>query len=457
MHAHHNVDEMAARAAHAILSSPGCSRGQVMEMLAEDARARGIHFDSAPITVLRWINRALSLGLIQKTGEGNRTRYNASGLARQAHVEAQLKLPHTSRPKAVYQESFLESYKPNETFYLDERQRECLAARCPVGSAPLSRLGERDVKSFLYDLTFSSSRLEGNTYDHACTVDLIEHQVSKQGASHTDKVMILNHRDAIQYIIDNACASSIATGHAISTRESDIRTLHALLSSDLLKDPRDSGALRLSPVEIGRSAYIPPRSPSQIASLFQAILAKAGAIENPFEQAFFLNVHLPYLQPFVDCNKRTARVACNIPLLRAGVTPMSWMDVDYHAYTDGILAVYEFNEPALLSKVFVEGYLRSCERFELMRKDREPSRIAVDYRQEVRAAVKALIISDEDLVPEGVDQDRVVEFKAYVEDQVRAIYSNPFGAARFGVSADDVHAHLERMAFTEQTERMPSR
>jgi Fic family protein len=454
MHVHHNVDEMAARAAKVILSQPDCSRSQVIEMLELDARARGVPFDSAPITVLRWINRAMTLGLIERSGKRNLARYKATDRTKMFHVQEQLRLPHTSRPKAVYQEEFLESYKPNETYYLDARQRECLERRCPIGSAPLSRLGERDVKAFLYDLSFSSSRLEGNTYDHACTVDLIEHRVSKHGASHTDKVMILNHHDAIRYIIEHSCSESVEAGHAISTRESDIRALHALLSSDLLKDPRDSGALRLSPVEIGRSAYIPPRSPSQISSLFSAILAKAGQIRNPFEQAFFLNVHLPYLQPFVDCNKRTARVACNVPLLRAGVTPMSWMDVDYHGYTDGILAVYEFNAPALLSEVFVEGYLRSCERFELMRRDREPSTIAVEYRSEVREAVKAMITDDVQIIPSTIDPARVAEFQAYVTEQVQALYSNPFGAARFGLTMQCVHDHLERLDGEAQGETM---
>ena len=93
------------------------------------------------------------------------------------------------------------------------------------------------------------------------------------------------------------------------------------------------------------------------------ILDKAGAIADPFEQAFFVMVHIPYLQPFIDVNKRVSRPGANIPLIRHNLCPLSFIDVPERAYVEGTLGVYELTNIDLLRDVFVWAYERSCQRY----------------------------------------------------------------------------------------------
>jgi hypothetical protein len=74
-------------------------------------------------------------------------------------------------------------------------------------------------------------------------------------------------------------------------------------------------------------------------------------------------VHIPYLQPFLDVNKRVSRLGANIPLIKHNLSPLSFVDVPEQAYIDGTLGVYEFNRVELLQDVFVWAYERSCQRY----------------------------------------------------------------------------------------------
>src|SRR5208337_2714637 len=93
-------------------------------------------------------------------------------------------------------------------------------------------------------------------------------------------------------------------------------TLHANLSYNLLPHAGDSGRLRQGPVEISGTTYIPMAIPDQIQSAFHKMLKVTSEIVDPYEQSFFVMVHIPYLQPFIDVNKRVSRLASNIPFIR---------------------------------------------------------------------------------------------------------------------------------------------
>src|SRR5215469_4275993 len=106
--------------------------------------------------------------------------------------------------------------------------------------------------------------------------------------------------------------------------------------------------MRRRPVEIGRSVYTPTAIPQLIDETFRSIADKAASISNPFEQVFFLMVHLPYLQPFEDVNKRVSRLAANIPLISRDLCPLSFVDVPERAYVSATLGVYELTRVELL-------------------------------------------------------------------------------------------------------------
>ena len=134
--------------------------------------------------------------------------------------------------------------------------------------------------------------------------------------------------------------------------------LHALLSNNLLPDPGASGRLRTFDVGIYKSVFVPLAVPQLISELFDVILEKTKQIKNPFEQAFFTMVHLPYLQPFDDVNKRVSRLAANIPFAHHNLSPLSFIDVPDDIYIQGMIGVYELNRVELLKDVFLWAYER---------------------------------------------------------------------------------------------------
>ena len=148
------------------------------------------------------------------------------------------------------------------------------------------------------------------------------------------------------------------------------------------------------PVGIGGSVYHPTNNPALIEECFDLILQKAAAIRDPLECCFFLMVQMPYLQPFEDGNKRTSRLAANIPLIRANMSPLSFVDVPVRDYTNGILGVYELNRLELLREVFVHAYERSAYRYAAIRDELgEPDPILMRYRTEIADFTRDVVVN----------------------------------------------------------------
>lgn len=143
---------------------------------------------------------------------------------------------------------------------------------------------------------------------------------------------------------------------------------------------------------ISKSTYLPPAIATLIESLFDEIMAKAQPIHDPFEQAFFVMVHLPYLQPFIDGNKRVSRLAANLPFFQRNLAPLSFVDVPEADYTDGMLAIYEFNEIGILREVFIQAYERSAQRYTVIRGAvGDPDPFRVKYRQAISDQIAEII------------------------------------------------------------------
>jgi hypothetical protein len=103
-------------------------------------------------------------------------------------------------------------------------------------------------------------------------------------------------------------------------------------------------------------------------------------------------VHLPYLQPFADVNKRVSRLAANIPLIRDNLCPLSFIDVSQQAYVDAMLGVYEFNRIELLRDVFVWAYERSCQQYVAVRQSLvPPDMLRLRYRQALSDVIAAIV------------------------------------------------------------------
>jgi hypothetical protein len=245
--------------------------------------------------------------------------------------------------------------------------------RPPDGERPAGTYARTIYSRLLIDLSWNSSRLEGNTYSLLETERLLELGEAAEGKDALEAQMILNHKAAIELLVDQA--------DEIGFNRYTILNLHALLADNLLADPQAGGRLRRIAVGVDGTVFHPLEVPQLIDECFDKILDIAAAIADPFEQAFFALVHLAYLQGFEDVNKRVSRLAANIPLIRGNLCPLSFVDVPERAYIDGVLGIYELNGVELLRDVFVWAYERSSARYSAVRQSLgEPDPFRLRYR-----------------------------------------------------------------------------
>jgi len=301
-------------------------------------------------------------------------------------IQRLLKQPEGNRAPVGYNARFLQSYRPNTDYYLTttERARLMTLGQTTQGDQPAGTYARQILQRLLIDLSWNSSRLEGNTYSLLDTQRLLALGQASSEKSATDAQMILNHKEAIEFLVESA--------GEIGFNRYTITNLHGLLSNNLLPDPRASGRLRTHAVGIHLSVYTPLAIPQLIEENFNLLLAKADAIQDTFEQAFFAMVHIPYLQPFDDVNKRVSRLAVNIPLNKKNLAPLSFVDVPKDLYIQGLLGVYEQQNVALLKDVFLWAYERSCLRYAALRQSLgEPDKFRLQYRDAIRTLVTTIV------------------------------------------------------------------
>ena len=303
-----------------------------------------------------------------------------------ARIRDSVRLPLMHRRPVGYQREFLDAYQPGETFYLSESLRTQLhdMGRTAPSERPAGTYARDILSRLLVDLSWASSKLEGNTYSRLDTQNLIELGQAAQGKDAIETQMILNHKTAIEMLIEDA--------DEVGFDAFTFKNLHAVLSQDLMRDPQSSGRLRRRAVDISGTVFHPAALPQVIEDCFEQLLQKAAVIADPFEQAFFLMVQLPYLQPFEDVNKRVSRVGANMPLIKHNLCPLSFIDVPERAYVEGTLGVYELNEVDLLRDVFVWAYERSCQRYLAITQTMvEPDPLKMKYREALIHAVQVVV------------------------------------------------------------------
>ncbi len=308
-----------------------------------------------------------------------------------AAVRQAIRAPIQKRQPVGYQRAFLDDYRPNVARYLPAQTRQRLLdmGRPPGGERPAGTYARTIYERLLIDLSWNSSRLEGNTYSVLETERLLELGEAAEGKDALEAQMILNHKAAIELLVEQA--------DEIGFNRYTILNLHALLADNLLGDPQAGGRLRRIPVGVDGTVYHPLEVPQLIEECFDQILDTAAAITDPFEQAFFTLVHLAYLQGFEDVNKRVSRLAANIPLIRGNLCPLSFVDVPERAYIDGVLAIYELNRVELLRDVFIWACERSSARYSAVRQSLgEPDPFRLRYRALVAELVAAVVRSGMD-------------------------------------------------------------
>lgn len=360
-------------------------------------------------------------------------------------IKTFVRQPRALRPPVGYKLAFLEQYHPNHTAYLPQGLRDGLHAmgRARTEQTPAGTFARDIFNRLLIDLSWASSRLEGNTYNRLDTERLIEFGQAAEGKDALETQMILNHKQAIEYLVLDPAHAQVAPDCTIA--------LHAFLSDGLMANPTAVGRLRRRAVEIGESVYLPVALPQRLEELFGIVMQMAAEIDDPFEQAFFLMVHVPYLQPFEDVNKRTSRLAANIPLIRHNLCPLSFIDVPQSAYVDAMIGVYELNRIELLRDVFVWAYERSCQQYVAVKQNVVPPDIfRLRYRQALSDVVAAIVKNNEAANVAAVHARAratvaapdMAHFTQLVLDEFAALHTG--NAVRFGIRPLELAAWRER-------------
>ena len=436
-----------AAAGHALASSP-----QLVEATGSSLPA-----------VKRLLSKLVGEGAVEVIGKARATRYRlpaqepaavagtpvlqpaiaaatsrAEPLWSPAGLELRQQLQQTlgARAPVTYRRDFVDDYKPNETFLLPRELAEELVAlgRLP-GQLPAGTYVRKVLEQLLIDLSWSSSHLEGNRYSLLDTEELFK---SGAAATDSDAVMLLNHKAAIEFLVDAVPAMGLTAGL--------IRNLHAVLMQDLLVDVATLGAIREKVVNITGTTYVPTQVPAVLQETFERIISKAQHIKNPIEAAFFLWVNLAYLQPFEDGNKRVSRLAANVPLMLYNQAPLSFLDVDREDHALAMMGVYESCNVSMAVDLFEWTYRRSQAKYKVVMESMgSPDPFRVKYRETLSEAV-GMVVRDrkdmeETLAILGLPAEDALKFQQLLVRELAAL--EIFNCARYRLGIKQTQAWID--------------
>lgn len=349
-------------------------------------------------TLRRKLRELVDAGLVRRIGQKRATQYQyieienlepAQSLEGFSDTSVRalqyVRKPLFERGAVAYNKDWLGDYQPNKDYYFTQTERETLLqyGQPSFPQAPAGSYAKLIYNRLLIDLSYNSSRLEGNTYSLLDTQKLVLEGVANKTKLDEERIMILNHKEAICYLVDNA--------HRLEIAFNEICTIHYLLSDGLVLN-QFAGKLRDHAVRIGMSTCVTLEGVEQLTRQLGLVCGKASMIRDPYEQSFFLLVHLAYLQAFSDVNKRTSRLCANIPLLAHNLIPISFNEVDKDNYISAMLAVYELNEVRPLAELYSASYIRSCYSYNATAEVVGYDTIRVQYRAERRDILRHVIL-----------------------------------------------------------------
>ena len=304
-------------------------------------------------TVKRLLSAAVKEGNIETVGRGPSTKYR---LTPQAHVTMPLDLAtyfDKDIDERVVQESFnfdlirevlpkVEIFTKEELSVLFAVQKEF--EKNTEGMTDLEY--HKEMERLGVDLSWKSSQIEGNTYSLLETERLLKDKQTASGKTKEEAIMLLNHKDALDFVLDVPDYLKELSVHRIED-------IHSILTKELGVDRN----IRHRRVGITGTNYRPLDNEFQIREALEDTCTLVNGKDNVFEKALLTLVLLSYIQAFVDGNKRTARITSNAILIANGYCPISFRTVDSIDYKKAMLMFYEQNNIAAFKKIFIEQFL----------------------------------------------------------------------------------------------------
>lgn len=317
-----------------------------------DEIARGIAFEGSDATLKRAIASLVGNGDIIVTGKARATRYS---LSPQAHLLMPLNLDTyfakdvDERQVQTYfnfqlirnQLPAVELFTEDERKHLNELQQ---MFRKHVDEMTVNEY-KKEMERLGIDLSWKSSQIEGNTYSLLETERLLRESKTAEGKTKEEAIMLLNHKDALRFILDNPDYLQLLS-------LSHIEDIHALLTKDLSVDK----GIRHRRVGITGTNYHPLDNEFQIREAIHDTCELINGKDNVFEKALLTLVLLSYIQAFSDGNKRTARITSNAILIANGYCPLSFRTVDSVDYKKAMLIFYEQNNLFAFKQIFMQQF-----------------------------------------------------------------------------------------------------
>ena len=304
-------------------------------------------------TMKRLLSAAVKEGNIEKAGRGPATKYK---LTPQAHVTMPLDLA-TYFDKDIDEREVQESFNfdlirdvlPKVEIFTKEELEVLNAAQMEFvkNTEGMTDLEYRkEMERLGVDLSWKSSQIEGNTYSLLETERLLKDKQTASGKTKEEAIMLLNHKDALDFVLDVPDYLKELSVHRIEN-------IHSILTKELEVDRN----IRHRRVGITGTNYRPLDNEFQIREALEDTCTLVNGKDNDFEKALLTLVLLSYIQAFIDGNKRTARITSNAILIANGYCPISFRTVDSIDYKKAMLMFYEQNNIAAFKKIFIEQFL----------------------------------------------------------------------------------------------------
>ena len=307
----------------------------------------------SPATLKRLIADGVAKGHIEVVGRGPATRYR---LTPQAHVTMELNLD-TYFDKDIDERQVQESFNFElineilskvDLFSDEELQR--LDDAQELFRKHLSEMSElkyrKEMERLGIDLSWKSSQIEGNTYSLLETERLLKEKQTASGKTKEEAVMLLNHKDALDFILD-------VPDYLKDLTVARIEEIHVLLTKELGVERN----IRHRRVGITGTNYTLLDNEFQILEALEDTVRLINGKSNIFEKALLALVLLSCIQAFTDGNKRTARIVSNGILIANSYCPISFRTVDSIDYKKAILMFYEQNNIAAFKRIFIDQFL----------------------------------------------------------------------------------------------------
>lgn len=319
---------------------------------SRDEIANGVAFEGSDATMKRLIAAGVQNGDIMVEGKGRATRYR---LSNQAHLLMPLNLDtyfaldvDERQVQSSYNFALIREQLPDvKLFSADEeaRLRELQAEFRQHVNEMTPNEYRKEMERLGIDLSWKSSQIEGNTYSLLETERLLRESKTANGKTKEEAVMLLNHKDALRFVLDNP-------DYLQPLSVSRIEDIHQLLTKELSVDK----GVRRRRVGITGTNYHPLDNEFQIREAMRDMCNLINGKESVFEKALLALVLLSYIQAFTDGNKRTARITSNAILIANGYCPLSFRSVDSIDYKKAMLIFYEQNNLYAFKQIFIEQF-----------------------------------------------------------------------------------------------------